>query len=508
MSKMFYFMALVALVALLACGGDDATEEPAADAGPGPKATPTAMVVSTPELAPTDTSVPEPTNTPDPTATAVPAPDPTPTEAAPAATEPPAAVAPGQIRPLQLDDPLNVAGELSESELACASGVADLGRLLQIFSAPEQADPNELSQLINCMEDETVLRMFITDLVGLEEPLSEEASACVRSGMEGVDARSVILSGMAGDAAAAMTGSMTSFLLVLTCLDDDEFAAAAPALGVPVDEREGMLCLLGEIGGPEKFAAAFSGQDGEAMLALLGAAITCGVELEGAPGMTDGSTGQTPPPPGLGEGDGDPGMMQDNLSHIFSQLSAEELSCLAGKGITPEMIQDPSSLESASPEQQAQVLGCFEDQTVLNLFLSGLVGDLSQLSEETSACMQTGTEGIDLRGVMLSGGAGDDEAAMVGAMSAMFLTISCLSDEELMAAGPALGMTPEDRDGMQCVMQELAGPQGLAAVLSAEDECGIMTFFGAGVRMRTELGGPRGRRIGVSPIPQLRSKEK
>ena len=202
-----------------------------------------------------------------------------------------------------MDDPLNVAGELSEAELACASGVADPGRLLQIFSAPEQADTDELSQLINCMEDETVLRLFITDLVGLEEPLSEEASACVRSGMEGVDARSVILSGMAGDAAAAMTGSMTSFLLVLTCLDDDEFAAAAPALGVPVDEREGMLCLLGEIGGPEKFAAAFSGQDGEAMLALLGAAITCGVEMEGAPGMTDGSAGQTPPPPGPWGGD-------------------------------------------------------------------------------------------------------------------------------------------------------------------------------------------------------------
>ncbi len=485
MSKVFYFIALVALVALLACGDDDATEEPAADAGPGPRATPAAMVVSTPEPAPTDTSVPEPTNTPEVTpapertATAVPVPDPTPTEAAPVATEPPAAVAPGQIWPLHLDDPLNVAGELSEAELACASGVADPGRLLQIFSAPEQADTDELSQLINCMEDETVLRLFTTDLAGLEEPLSEEASACVRSGMEGVDARSVILSGMAGDAAAAMTGSMTSFLLVLTCLDDDEFAAAAPALGVPVDEREGMLCLLGEIGGPEKLAAAFSGQDGEAMLALLGAAITCGVEMEGAPGMTDGSTGQIPPPPGPGEGTGDPGMMEDNLSHIFSQLSAEELSCLAGWGITPEMMQDPSALESASPEQQAQVLGCFEDRTVLSLFLSGLVGDLSQLSQETSACMQTGTEGIDLRGVMLSGGAGDDEAAMVGAMSAMFLTISCLSDEELVAAGSALGMTPEDRDGMQCVMQELGGPQGLASVLSAEDESGIMTFFGA-----------------------------
>ena len=48
-----------------------------------------------------------------------------------------------------------------------------------------------------------------------------------------------------------------------------------------------------------------------------------------------------------------------------------------------------------------------------------------------------------------------------------------------MAAEPTLGMTPEDREGVQCVMQELGGPEGMAEALSAEDESGIMALFGA-----------------------------
>ena len=472
MSKLIYFMALVALVALLACGGDDeATEAPATAA----TAAPTAMVQPT--------ATPEPTNTPtpDPTATAVPEPTST-----PAPTEVPARSEPGTgaIRPLQLDDPLNVAGELSESELACASSVADLGRLLQIFSAPEQADPDELSQLINCMEDETVLRLFITELVGLEEPLSEEASACVRSGMEGVDARTVMLSGMAGDAEAAMTGSMTSFLLVLTCLNDEEFAAAAPALGMDAEDREGMLCLLGEIGGPENFAAAISGQDEDAMMALLGASITCGLEMEdGPPPVAPPTLDPEPTPESMTEIPADP------FASVLAGLSNAELACLADTGISPVMLQDPAALDSATPEQQAHVLGCFSDETVTNLFLSGLVGDPSQLSPETSACIQSGIQDIDLRGVMLAGGAGDEQTAIIGGMSAMLLSVSCLNDDELEAAGPTLGMTPEDRDGILCVMEQVGGPEGMAEILSAEDETGIMTLFGATFACGLDLEG-------------------
>ena len=477
MSKLIYCMALVALVALLACGGDDETEVPGDTPALQPTAAPTATTEPTATPAPTKTPAPTPTNTPEPT----PAPRP---------TEPPAPPAQGSgaIRPLQLDNPLNVAGELSDAELACASGVADLDRLLQIFSAPELADPDEISQLINCMEDETVLRLFITQLVGLDEPLSEEASACVRAGIDGAVARDVIQSGMSGDAQSAMSGSMSAFFLVLTCFNDEEFAAAAPSLDVPVEDRESMLCLLGELGGPEKVMAAFSGQDEDAMMALLGAAVTCGLEMEGAP--MPGPATIAPPAtmePETGTGSGT--MTGDPFASILAGLSTDELGCLAGLGISPEMLQDPSALDSAPPEQQTQVVGCFNDETVTNLFLSGIVGDPNQLSPQTYACIHTGMAGIDLRGVMMAGSAGDEQAAMVGGMSAIFLAVSCLSDEELVAAGPTLGMTPEDRDGMLCVMQELGGPEGLAEVLSAEDESGIMTLFGATFACGLDLEG-------------------
>ena len=488
MSKLICFMALVALVALLACGGDDATEAPRLDptAAPQPTTAPTAMIeptatpaptntpasTNTPALVPTNTPVPPPTNTPKPT----PAPDPTEAPAPPAQGT-------GAIRPLQLDDPLNVAGELSDAELACASGVADLNRLLQIFSAPELAEPDEISQLINCMEDETVLRFFITQLVGLEEPLSVEASECVRAGIDGAVARDVILSGMSGDPQSAMQGSMSAFFLVLTCFNEEEFAAAAPSLGVPVDDREGMLCLAEELGGPEMLMAAFSGQDEDAMMAFLGASITCGLEMDGGPM-------QGPPP--TFEPEATPDSMStdmDAFASVLAGLSADEIDCLAGAGISPEMLQDPSVVDAATPEQQAQVLGCFSDETLTNFFLGGLVGDPSQLSPETSACIHSGMEGVDLRGMMMAGPSGDDQAAMVGGMSAMFLTVSCLSDEELEAAGPALGMTPADRDGLECLMNEMGGPDGMAEALSAEDGSGFMALFGAAFACDLDLEG-------------------
>ena len=479
MSKLFYLAALVALLVIMACGGDDATETPA-DTPVPPTVAPTATTAPTnTPVPPTSTPVPPPTSTPVPEPTSTPVPTP------PRSTPPPA---PGSaaIRPLHLDDPLNVASELSDAELACASGVADLGRLLQIFSAPELADPGELTQLINCLEDETVLRLFITSLIGLQEPLSVEASECVRQGLQGVDARSVMLSGMAGDAQTAMAGSMSSFLLIMTCLNDEEFAAAAPALGIPVEEREGMLCLMGELGGPEDFLAALSGEDEEAMLGLFAAALVCGVAMEGSP-----PPGAVPPTPVMEEGPGavDPAMMQDSFLRIMSQLSNSELTCLAAAGVTPEMMQDPMALDSATPAQQAQAFDCLEDDTITELFLMGMVGDTSQLSPETIACIHTGMEGIDLRAAMT----GDDEqAAMVGGMSAMFLSMSCLNEEEFDALAPALGMTRDDLDSFFCVMEELGGPEGMAAVMSAEDESGFMALFGAamGCGLQMESAGP------------------
>ena len=184
MSKLVIFVALIALIAIMACGGDDATEAPADTPVPEPTAVPTS--------APEPTAVPEPTATPEPTAaprpTATPQPPPTarptntpappaPTSPPPAATAVPSPPTPapapqqteieeGQLTPLVLDDPLRVASELSEAELACLAGTADVDRLMDIFSNPDLASPEEQSEFINCLEDESITRIFLTGLIG------------------------------------------------------------------------------------------------------------------------------------------------------------------------------------------------------------------------------------------------------------------------------------------------------------------------------------------------------
>ena len=485
-SKILFLVALLALVAVLACGGDDESEAPADTAVPQPTAVSVASPTSTPRPAPTadpePTAVPELTEAP---AAATPAPTEAPTPEPTAATEAPEQI-PGSsvIAPLLLDDPIGIATELSEGELACSAGVAPLDRLLQIFGAPDTATPEEQSQLIGCLEDETVLRVFLTGLIGMSDPLSEESSQCIRTGLAGVDVRSVMLAGTAGDAEAAMVGSMSAFFLTLSCLNEDEWQAAAPSLGMGPADREGLQCLLEELGGPEGFSETLgSGEEGS-IFALFGAAIGCGLEMEGGPGIIDGRTDIPQPTPGTEQGTGAGEMTEmqmEGFSSIIAGLSDMELTCLAGSGVSPESMQDPSGLDFATPEQQTQIFGCFDDKTVLNLFLSGLVGDPSQLSEETSTCIQTGMEGIDLRGVILAGTGGDEEAAMVGSMSAMMLTVSCLDEEEWQATAPALGMQPGERENLQCVMDQLGGPEGMGEALGSEDGSGIMAFFGAAI---------------------------
>ena len=188
------------------------------------------------------------------------------------------------ITPLRLDDPVAIASELSESELVCLAGVAEMGRLLEIFAAPEQASAEEQTKLLRCLEDETLLRIFLTEIMERSGPLSVETSKCIRTGMEGVDLSTAMLSGPAGDEEAAMVGGMSAFVLTLMCLNEDEWEGAAAGLGVPTEERENLQCVLDELDGPEGFAKTLSAGDESSFAALFGAIMKCGVQIEGAPG--------------------------------------------------------------------------------------------------------------------------------------------------------------------------------------------------------------------------------
>ena len=276
-SKLIGVPALIALVILLACGGGEPTGA-AADATVSP-ATEAPTATAMPSPTPEPTATPKPTATTAPTAPAVPEPEVTPEPAA-------AAQAPGTgaIAPLRLNDPLMVASELSESELACLAGVADIARLMEIFAAPELASPEERTMSIGCLEDETVLRIFLTGLIEGSGPLSLETSACIRTGMGGVDLRALMASGPEGGEEAAMVGSTSAFILTLMCLNEEEWQVAAAHLGVAPEERENLQCLLEKLGGPEGFAETIGAGDESSFAALFGAIAECGVMGAPPPG--------------------------------------------------------------------------------------------------------------------------------------------------------------------------------------------------------------------------------
>ena len=42
-------------------------------------------------------------------------------------------------------------------------------------------------------------------------------------------------------------------------------------------------------------------------------------------------------------------------------------------------------------------------------------------------------------------------------------------------------MQPGERENLQCVMDQLGGPEGMGEALGSEDGSGIMAFFGAAI---------------------------
>ena len=66
-------------------------------------------------------------------------------------------------------------------------------------------------------------------------------------------------------------------------------------------------------------------------------------------------------------------------------------------------------------------------------------------------------------------GPGGEAVTMMGSMAGFVLTLSCLNDEEWEIASPRLGLGPEDRESLQCVMSKLGGPEGIAEALQPKD---------------------------------------
>ena len=194
-------------------------------------------------------------------------------------------LASGPIAPLSLENPLGVVAELSEAERSCIFGKADVQRLPALMSFPGTAAPEEIVELIVCLEDETLLRLFLTQLIGLSEPLSEESSTCIRAGAAEIDISALMSGAIAGsDEEAAMMGSTAALFLTLSCLSEEEYRDMAPALGMNPNDHEALRCVTERLGGPGGVTEALQPADGGPPLAFFGAAMGCGVSMEAGPG--------------------------------------------------------------------------------------------------------------------------------------------------------------------------------------------------------------------------------
>ena len=226
-----------------------------------------------------------PANTPEPTATAAPTPN-----------IPQTPVPPRVLAPLPTIDREALLSSLSEDELACIGG--DPERAVAALTGSGLAPVEEQAKLTRCLDDETVDLIFMATIVPVQ--FSEETSTCVLAGLEVIDPRTVMTAGLEGDPETAMAGSMAAFTVSAACLNDEEWATAAPKLGMEPEDREGMVCVMAALSGPAEMAKAMT----EAMKAgevaeesaLFTAGLECGMEPWPEPAATPGPATETPTP--------------------------------------------------------------------------------------------------------------------------------------------------------------------------------------------------------------------
>ena len=182
---------------------------------------------------------------------------------------------------------------------------------------------------------------------------------------------------------------------------------------------------------------------------------------------------------------------------LRAALSDGELLCLSDD---PEELAEVLSVsETTSPEEYARRLGCLTDEAAARLFLTGLVPGSNPLSMEASNCFREAFEVIDPRSVMTAGTNGDPERAMAGSMTALMVSLACLTDEEI---NPERAIRPEDGAAMQCLVDALGGPGQMAEAVTLAQEGEVATFNAAAEVCGTEPV-PVSSQVAVIPPPTL-----
>lgn len=184
-----------------------------------------------------------------------------------------------------MGDPDALMSQLTAREMECLLEGVDIARLVELQEDPSLATPEEAEKAIACLGDESALRAFLTELIGLTGPLSEDTSDCLRAGFGTFDVRSVMLARqVAAGRQESRAGSASAFMLTLSCLNEEEWGLYVSPLVMDQDDRGKLQCVVETLGGPAELAAALQSGEGGVSETPLNAAIDCGLQMGLLPG--------------------------------------------------------------------------------------------------------------------------------------------------------------------------------------------------------------------------------
>ena len=277
MSKLYVCAIALVILTLLACSnsGQTTTQAPTTEAPTimaAPTAAPTEAPTEIPSAVPAKITIMAPTKI----AAAAPTEIPTTAPADVSTAEPETAIMSDTIKALKPSNPDMFLAALSETERSCLPADLSPQTLELIAVEPDLVPPETFAEFIGCLEDETLLRIFVGNFLPDGGELSPESTTCVRSGFGNLDLRSIMLGSVTQtDPEQAMMTGMVGFILTLGCLNDDEWEGAKVALDATDEERENFLCVLEELGGAESMAEALDFSAGPP-IAFFAALSACG----------------------------------------------------------------------------------------------------------------------------------------------------------------------------------------------------------------------------------------
>ena len=265
------WLTIITLMAVLtACSSTETSSSPTA-------------VAQTQAPAPAAASIPAPTTDPVEAPAQAESPTTAPVEIT-APTDAPPEITPesGMPGPAGMDGTGSLISQLSDNEQSCLSENEDPQQLLTLINSPELASPEERKVLAGCLENETLLNIFLKKFTDQTGPLSSDTSACIGAGFQNLDLRAMMLTDPEGpDEEAEIVQVMAGLIIVLACLDEREWQAASQSLDLPPGGREALQCTMNLLGGPEGIMASMKAKEGEPPIAFLNAATECGLTMMG-----------------------------------------------------------------------------------------------------------------------------------------------------------------------------------------------------------------------------------